>query len=673
MVYTVLAVVTKGSSDLGNDTYPLERVADAVSELSDAHAGELPAAACRALGCVLGLDEVRFVTTAGELGSWACDTDHRRSIRRHSVQTAVSGATERPLQWLDGEQTLLAVPVRRGGRRLAVLVGSVWGDRDFADEDLAACGLVAAAAAAGDVEVIEHQPSPGTRTLESALSDLDVGWAIVDALKTLLQFDACRVYLPSPGDNRVVPSVQCGLGQWPCPDAAAREACAPGVGAAGKAMLDRASRVVRSARSDQHAAKIIAEVAGDESLLVVPVVADGVTCAVIVVSRIGADRFGLADLRLVERIAARAALACRAVGLSRTASDQARVAQGLLDLSAALAAQTSVEGVASMLVATVDRLVECAAVSVWFRTGDEMRPAAVRGYTPEESARLSACSVPVTDPLFAGALDRRDVVARRVDQAGVIVTHLDSTPSGSTFAVVAVGERSANRAALVIRRGPRRGALSAVDRQMLLGIADQSLIAFTNRMLYAELDESFMATVTALATALETKDEYTGDHASELESLSTTLAERLGLSGTELRDVTLGAALHDIGKIGIPSPILLKPGPLTDAEWEVMRRHPELGARIIEPVAALDGARELVIACHEHWDGSGYPHGLAGEQIPLGARIILACDAFHAMISDRVYRKGMPVSEAVIELECHAGAMFDPAVADALVSMVGDG
>ncbi len=164
----------------------------------------------------------------------------------------------------------------------------------------------------------------------------------------------------------------------------------------------------------------------------------------------------------------------------------------------------------------------------------------------------------------------------------------------------------------------------------------------------------------ALATALATKDEYTGEHASELETLSTSVAENLGLTGDELRDVTLGAALHDIGKIGIPSPILRKPGPLTDEEWTVMRRHPELGARIIEPVAALDGARELVIACHEHWDGSGYPLGIAGEQIPLGARIILACDAYHAMTSDRVYRKGMPNHEAVAELERHAGASSTP-------------
>lgn len=101
-----------------------------------------------------------------------------------------------------------------------------------------------------------------------------------------------------------------------------------------------------------------------------------------------------------------------------------------------------------------------------------------------------------------------------------------------------------------------------------------------------------------------------------------------------------------------------------------MRRHPELGARIMEPVPALDGARRLVVACHEHWDGSGYPHGLSGEEIPMGSRVILACDAFHAMTSDRVYRSAMPVADALAELRRCAGSHFDPQVAAILVEAV---
>ena len=119
---------------------------------------------------------------------------------------------------------------------------------------------------------------------------------------------------------------------------------------------------------------------------------------------------------------------------------------------------------------------------------------------------------------------------------------------------------------------------------MLLGIADQALLALTNRRLYRELEDSFLATVKALANALEAKDEYTGDHAQALVGLSTDVAHRLGVSGAQLRDISLAAALHDVGKIGIPAEILNKPGPLTADEWSVMKLHPELGARIIEPV-----------------------------------------------------------------------------------------
>jgi HD-GYP domain-containing protein (c-di-GMP phosphodiesterase class II) len=107
-------------------------------------------------------------------------------------------------------------------------------------------------------------------------------------------------------------------------------------------------------------------------------------------------------------------------------------------------------------------------------------------------------------------------------------------------------------------------------------------------------------------------------------------------------------------------------------EWAVMRRHPELGAKIMEPVPALDGARRLVLACHEHWDGTGYPRGLHGGDIPIGARVILACDAFHAMTSDRVYRAAMPVADALAELRRCAGSHFDPDVTAALIDVVID-
>jgi HD-GYP domain-containing protein (c-di-GMP phosphodiesterase class II) len=301
-----------------------------------------------------------------------------------------------------------------------------------------------------------------------------------------------------------------------------------------------------------------------------------------------------------------------------------------------------------------------------------MTLAAHSGYTPAEVRRLTEATITVGDELFAGHLDSRALTVCPPERAGALATHLDAVPAGTTFAVVPVGERAANRAAIVVQRGGRRGAPDRRDETMLLGIADQALLAMVNRTLYAELEESFLATVAALGTALGTKDEYTSDHAQALVGLTTGVARRLAVAGSELRDITVAAALHDVGKIGVPAAILTKPGPLTVEEWAVMRRHPELGAKIMEPVPALDGARRLVVACHEHWDGSGYPQGLAGDEIPIGARIILACDAFHAMTSDRVYRAAMPVADAVEELRRCAGTHFDPEVAAALIEVVAE-
>jgi HD-GYP domain-containing protein (c-di-GMP phosphodiesterase class II) len=235
---------------------------------------------------------------------------------------------------------------------------------------------------------------------------------------------------------------------------------------------------------------------------------------------------------------------------------------------------------------------------------------------------------------------------------------------------------SAAREYVMLEQAMKPVEMTRGDRaleQMLLGIADQALLAITNRALYDELDGSFLATVQALGNALDLKDSYTNEHAQALVGLCTEVAERLGLTGGALRDISFAAALHDIGKIGIPAEILNKPGPLTAEEFAVMRTHPRLGAQILKPVAALAGAAELVLACHEHWDGSGYPLGLAGDQIPLGARVILACDAFDAMTTDRVYRKAMTGPDAMAELRRCSGTHFDPRVVDVLVAVVAAG
>jgi diguanylate cyclase (GGDEF)-like protein len=188
----------------------------------------------------------------------------------------------------------------------------------------------------------------------------------------------------------------------------------------------------------------------------------------------------------------------------------------------------------------------------------------------------------------------------------------------------------------------------------------------------ASVAASYEAVVVALSSALDARDEYTSQHSSETADLATCVAERLGMSREHVAHVRQIAVLHDIGKLGIPTEILTKPGPLTPDEWGLMREHPVIGERILAGVPGLEDVATAIRHEHERWDGGGYPDGLAGELIPLASRIVFACDAWHAMTSDRAYRPAMEHEAALAELRTHAGSQFDPRVAQALLESLGD-
>ena len=205
--------------------------------------------------------------------------------------------------------------------------------------------------------------------------------------------------------------------------------------------------------------------------------------------------------------------------------------------------------------------------------------------------------------------------------------------------------------------------------RLLSGISSQAAVALERARNYESLEETFVSTVEALANALEANDEYTSSHTRWITDMALRVGEALGFEGTELKGLELGALFHDIGKIGIPTSILLKPGPLSPDERRIIEMHPELGERILEPISRLAEVRTIVRSCHERWDGAGYPDGKSGQEIPLEARIILVCDAFHAMTTDRPYRKRLSVDEACKRLRSGAGTQFDPAVVDVFLSL----
>ena len=189
-------------------------------------------------------------------------------------------------------------------------------------------------------------------------------------------------------------------------------------------------------------------------------------------------------------------------------------------------------------------------------------------------------------------------------------------------------------------------------------------------MSYERLERTFVSTVEALANALEANDANVSSHARWITDLALRVGEELGLEPRALKRLELGALFHDIGKIGIPQAILAKPGPLTDDERAIVETHPVLGARILAPIEQLAEVGRIVGSCHERFDGAGYPDGLAGDDIPLESRIIFACDAYHAMTSDRPYRRALGVEEARLRLTEAAGGQFDPEVVEALVRVL---
>jgi HD-GYP domain-containing protein (c-di-GMP phosphodiesterase class II) len=178
-----------------------------------------------------------------------------------------------------------------------------------------------------------------------------------------------------------------------------------------------------------------------------------------------------------------------------------------------------------------------------------------------------------------------------------------------------------------------------------------------------ELRRSYEATVRALAGAVEARDAYTGKHAERVAAYGLEIARAHGMSGADAADIEFGFLLHDIGKVAISDAILHKPGRLTHHEREQMRRHPVIGEEIVRGIDFLGDARQIVRSHHERWDGAGYPDGLAGERIPLPARVFAVADTLDALTSDRPYRAAASFEQARAVIEAEAGAQFDPDVA----------
>jgi len=224
-----------------------------------------------------------------------------------------------------------------------------------------------------------------------------------------------------------------------------------------------------------------------------------------------------------------------------------------------------------------------------------------------------------------------------------------------------------------LQRPPRPEPLNPGDLKTLEILSGQVGSALENRRLMERLQSSYKDMVHALAGALDARDRSTREHTDRVCHLAEAIAREMGWPEERMPELWLGCVLHDIGKIGVPDTILQKPGPLTQDEFELMKTHPVCGVQMVEMIPYLKPAIPYILYHHEKYDGSGYPHGLKGNDIPEEARLLAVVDTFDAIISDRPYRKGRSISAALAEIQAFSGTQFDPNVVDAFLRAWGRG
>ena len=499
----------------------------------------------------------------------------------------------------------------------------------------------------------------------------EIGDAIVNELRMLVDYHSCRLYVVD-GDLLVPVAWRGDLDPY-SDESVEALTCRIGEGITGRVAETGESILLANALDCDFAVTIPGTEDVDESIIAVPLNYGTRVIGAVVISKLGVDQFDEDDVRLLEVLGGHASVAlenARLYEAERLEANRARtsleISNALLDFSRRLALAESLDDVLGRAVDLAARLLDRPRSSVWLqdRAGDDLVARAFFGYDWRDAALLRRHLLPGRARPRAPRR-RRAVPARggevpgarrrgaRRGQIAVAPLHLDGDRLGC----------------IVVRSHPEGGRFDDRSMRLLAGVAHQVKLAVTNASSYESLERTFLSTVEALANALEANDEYTSSHARWITDMALHVGRELGMDPKALKRLELGALFHDIGKIGVPEAILAKPGPLSDEEWKVVRLHPELGARILAPIERLEQVCEIVRHCHEHWDGSGYPSGLAGEEIPLESRVILVCDAYHAMTTDRPYRRRLTVEEASRRLRAAAGKQFDPQVVEVFLTL----
>jgi len=492
----------------------------------------------------------------------------------------------------------------------------------------------------------------------------EIGLTIANELRALIDYHNCRVFIRD--GEELTPIAFRG-------ELAANEGSAyqvlqtrVGHGITGRVAETGESLLLRDAAKYEHAAVVPGTEEIEESVLAVPLNYGARTIGVVFISKLGLDQFDAGDLRLLEVLAGHAAIALENASLYEAQRREAEAAKALLEFGRELSTLDELEEVMGLVAHGVGQLLGSPHTSVWLQrtdTGELEGRASSGGDEALDAAILGRRLPPEAVEFFRGA--EEPFVLDPEDYAPLMAP---GDPERGAFAIAPFlvdGQWGAIAAA-----SPGNERFGERRLELLGGLAHQAKLAIANASSFERLEDTFLSTVEALANALEANDEYTSSHARWITDMAIKVGAELGLDAKALKRVELGALFHDIGKIGIPPSILAKPGPLTDDERELIETHPVLGERILRPIAQLQDVCSIVRSAHERWDGRGYPDRKSGEEIPLESRIIFACDAFHAMTTDRPYRRALPIDEALRRLDEGAGSQFDPRVVDACLSVL---
>ena len=483
----------------------------------------------------------------------------------------------------------------------------------------------------------------------------EIGEEIAAELRSLIDYHNCRVFVADGTD--LVPVAFLGdlstnVGSLSLDLLRIKV----GVGITGHCAELGESIVVGDAANSEFGHQIEGTPAIEESLLAVPLRYGAQVVGVIVVSKLGLDQFDEDEVRLLEVLAGHAAVAIENARLYEAARREAESATALLEFGRELATLVELDEIVERVTSLSAEVLGSKYTSCWLeRDGDAAPRLAARPHARVVGRSWPARTFPTDgvpadgDPYIIGPATTRDLV----DEA---------TSPGGRYAVAPfeVDGRAGCIVALV-----ERDDFGERELRLLGGLAHQAKLAIANASSYEGLERTFVSTVEALANALEANDEYTSAHARWISDLSLRVGAELGLDERTLKQLELGALLHDIGKIGIPSDILSKPGRLTAAERsdrpDASRSSASGSSR--RSTGSRASARSSATATSAG-TARGYPDGVSGEDIPLESRIIFVCDAYHAMTTDRPYRQRLSHPEALRRLAEGAGTQFDPRVVE---------